>query len=216
MTVYVVSAPSGTGKTTLNRRLVKEHDNIEMSISHTTRPIRQGEVDGVHYHFVTPDQFRSMIDRQEFIEWAEVHGNLYGTSLQEMKRIQDLGKKPLLEIDVQGWQKAKNLLPDAESVFILPPSLASLWERLEHRGSDDLATRWLRLQNAHQEIRNAYDYKYFIVNRDLETAYLTLKSIIVDGKSELANANKGIQWCQALNEEFKNADWIKGLRAKLG
>ncbi|MFW7379484.1 MAG: guanylate kinase [Oligoflexus sp.] len=217
MSVYVVSAPSGTGKTTLNRRLIEEHQEIEMSVSHTTRPPRQGEQDGVHYHFINPTAFREMVANQAFVEWAEVHGNLYGTSLSELERIRGLGKKALLEIDVQGWQKAAPLLPDAVSIFILPPSLAALWQRLESRGSDDLATRWLRLKNAHEEIINAYNYRYFIVNEKLETAYQKLKSIVVNGKSEEANSSEeGLRLCQQLNQEFEYADWIKRLKASLG
>lgn len=212
MAVFVVSAPSGTGKTTLNRRLIQEFpESIEMSVSHTTRPARIGEEDGVHYHFTIREEFQKMIANQEFIEWAEVHGNLYGTSRFELDRIKNLGKKAVLEIDVQGWQKARHLLPMAESIFILPPSMSSLWERLEQRGSDHLDIRLLRLKNAHEEISNAYDYKYFIVNEDLETAYRKLKSIIVDGKSEEANSAEGLQLCQELNKEFENADWIKSL-----
>lgn len=216
MAVYVVSAPSGTGKTTLNRRLMQEHPIIEMSVSHTTRKPRPGEQDGVHYHFIDRNQFEKMIAENAFVEWAEVHGNLYGTSVNELARIRSLGKKAILEIDVQGWEKARPFLKDAESVFILPPSMESLWQRLEQRGSDSLETRWLRLKNAHDEIANACNYKYFIVNNDLETAYQKLKSIIVDGKSEEANSTEGSRLCRQLNQEYENADWIKRLKASLG
>jgi len=217
MSVYVVSAPSGTGKTTLNRRLIQEHhDKIEMSVSHTTRAPRLGEEDGIHYHFISRSQFEQLIAGQAFVEWAEVHGNLYGTSLDELQRIRDLGKKALLEIDVQGWQKARPLLPEAESIFILPPSWESLWQRLEQRGSDNLATRWLRLQNAHEEIVNANNYKYFIINQDLETAYQNLESIIVDGCLEEVYNKQGHQLCRQLNQDYENADWIKSLKSSLG
>ena len=108
---------------------------------------------------------------------------LHGTSLRELNRIVEMQRKPILEIDVQGWEKARHKIEDAESIFILPPSLRSLWERLENRGSDSLETRWVRLQNAYDEICHANNYQHFIVNNDLEKAYLSLKSIVVDGKS---------------------------------
>lgn len=216
MTVFVVSAPSGTGKTTLNRRLLKDCSQLEMSVSHTTRAPRPGEVEGVHYHFLNPQQFKSMVAANAFIEWAEVHGNLYGTSLDELKRIESQGKHPLLEIDVQGWHLAKDLLPQGLSIFILPPSLKSLWERLEKRGSDSIQTRWVRLQNAYDEIQKAHEYDVLIINNDLEIAYQTLKSVILNGKPEDTSRRQGLILCEKLNEEYETADWIKELRNKLG
>ncbi len=216
MTVFVVSAPSGTGKTTLNRRLLKECSNLEISVSHTTRKPRAGEIDGVHYHFIKPDLFRTMVDQKAFIEWAEVHGNLYGTTFAELRRIESHGKNPLLEIDIQGWHNAKALLTNAISIFILPPSLASLWERLENRGSDNLDVRWVRLQNAYDEIQKAHEYDILIINNELEVAYQKLKSIITSGKPEGKGDPEGLILCQKLNREFESADWIKELRAKMG
>ncbi|MBC7659224.1 MAG: guanylate kinase [Chitinophagaceae bacterium] len=216
MTVFVVSAPSGTGKTTLNRRMLKECPRLEISVSHTTRAPRAGEVDGVHYHFIKPDAFRSMADSNAFIEWAEVHGNLYGTSFSELRRIEANGKDPLLEIDIQGWHNAKSLLPDAISIFILPPSLASLWQRLEKRGSDSLEIRWVRLQNAYDEIKQAHEYDILIINNELEVAYQKLKSIILSHKPEGKGDPEGLILCERLNEEFQTADWIKGLRDSMG
>jgi guanylate kinase len=215
MTVFVVSAPSGTGKTTLNRRLLKECPGLEISVSHTTRKPRPGEVDGVHYHFIGPDGFRKMIDQGAFIEWAEVHGNLYGTSFAELKRIESVGKNPLLEIDIQGWHNAKPLLPNAVSIFILPPSLASLWQRLETRGSDNLDVRWVRLQNAYDEIQKAHEYDILIINNELEVAFQKLKAIILSLEPERGGDPEGLILCQKLNEEFESADWIKRLRIKM-
>jgi guanylate kinase len=216
MPVFVVSAPSGTGKTTLNRRLLKECPRLEMSVSHTTRAPRAGEVDGVHYHFIEPIQFRTMVEGNAFIEWAEVHGNLYGTSFSELKRIEAGGKDPLLEIDIQGWHNAKSLLDNAISIFVLPPSMASLWQRLEKRGSDSLEIRWVRLQNAYDEIQKAHEYDILIINNDLEEAYAKLKSIILSGSLEGKSNPEGLSLCRRLNEEFESADWIKGLRDKMG
>ncbi len=216
MTVFVVSAPSGAGKTTLNRRLLKECPQLEMSISHTTRAPRKGEKEGDHYHFVSRSEFDAMVQRQAFIEWAEVHGNFYGTSIEELERIEKAGKSPLLEIDVQGWHKARPLLPRAVAIFILPPSLQILWQRLESRGSDSLGQRWLRFQNALDEIKNAKEYDVFLVNRELETAFHELKSLILSGKPNLEGQSEGLLLCEKLNDEFKTADWIKGLQKQLG
>ncbi len=215
MTVFVISAPSGAGKTTLNRRLLKELPQLSMSISHTTRQPRTGEVDGEHYHFIDKTSFESMVARGEFIEWANVHGNLYGTSLSELERIKSLGKTPILEIDVQGWEKVKPLLPDAISVFILPPSLKLLWDRLESRGSDDLDVRWKRFQNAYAEIQHANDYDSLIVNNELERAYQTLRSLVLSSQPKLASDPEALGLCQKLNDEFQSAEWIKGLRSQM-
>lgn len=215
MTVYVVSAPSGAGKTTLNRRLLQNHPHIEMSVSHTTRRPRPGEVHGSDYHFISSEEFRAMIENHEFIEWAEVHGNLYGTSLGELNRILEAQHIPILEIDVQGWALARPKLDNARSIFILPPSLKSLWERLEGRGSDSLESRWVRLQNAYHEIKNSDGYDHFIINNNLDEAYEVLKSMVVDGKSNEMNDEIGKNLRRKLNEEFKNADWVLELRKKM-
>ena len=124
--MVVVSSPSGGGKTTLNRLLTADHDNVEISTSHTTRSPRTGEKDGVHYHFVTEKQFNKMTDQGDFVEWAAVHGRHYGTSLQEIERIKGSGRIPLLEIDVQGWEQVCQRTSDLMSIFILPPSLKSM------------------------------------------------------------------------------------------
>lgn len=216
MAVFVVSAPSGAGKTTLNRRLLKECPQLEMSISHTTRPPRPGEIDGVHYHFVKAPAFKEMVAQKRFIEWAEVHGNLYGTSFSELERIENAGKSAVLEIDVQGWHLIKPLLPRAISIFILPPSLESLWKRLESRGSDSIEIRWGRLQNAYDEIKKANEYEYLIVNDELEAAFAKVKNLILNGTCEPQEQVYGRRLCEKLNEEFETADWIKKLRVQLG
>jgi guanylate kinase len=187
-----------------------------MSISHTTRPPRQGEKEGDHYHFVSRQEFEAMVQNKAFIEWAEVHGNLYGTSIEELQRIEREGKNPLLEIDVQGWYNARPLLKNALSIFILPPTLKVLWQRLESRGSDTLAQRWLRFQNSLDEIKNAKDYDVFLVNHDLETAFAELKTIVLNDKPKHKGQQEGLLLCEKLNEEFKTADWIKGLKQQLG
>ena len=215
MTVFVVSAPSVTGNTTLNRRLIAEFPEVEMCISHTTRSARPNEVNGRDYHFVDKENFESMVAEGRFIEWAEVHGNFYGTSKCELDRLVGQGKKPILEIDVQGWEQAEHKIPDATSIFILPPSFKSLWERLEGRGSDSLKTRWTRLQNAYDEISKAHLYNNFIINEDIDQAYSELKKVVIDGSKSHRHIENGKDLCKKLNDEFKNADWIKSLRSDL-
>lgn len=212
----VVSAPSGTGKTTLNRRLMHDYPNIEISISYTTRAPRPGEIEGVHYYFIDEPTFEKMIQDKAFIEWARVHGNLYGTTQAELQRIRKLGHIPLLEIDVQGWLKAREYLANAISIFILPPDLRSLWQRLENRASDSLRTRMVRLQNAYHEIAKADHYHYFLINDDLEMAYLKLKSMIIDAQPGDIDARNGRKYCDKLKTEFYNADWIQKVRDELG
>ncbi|MBM4251269.1 MAG: guanylate kinase [Deltaproteobacteria bacterium] len=213
--VFVVSAPSGTGKTTLNRRLVKEHPEVELSVSYTTRAKRQGEIEGVHYHFVTREYFQGLIDRGEMLEYAEVFGTLYGTPKDELRRLAQAGKKALLEIDVQGWKQAKGLLPGAVSIFILPPSVETLWQRLEGRGTEPLAVRWRRLMAAKAEIESGGNYDHFIVNHSLEGAYSELQGIIINGEKSKMSAANGAALCQDLLREFATAPWIDALRAEL-
>lgn len=209
--VYVVSAPSGTGKTTLNRRLMAAHPSVQMSISYTARPMRPTETDGVHYHFVSNEEFRAAIANGEMLEYAEVFGTLYGTPRAEITRIHGLGKTALLEIDVQGWRQAKDKLADASSIFILPPSVEALWHRLESRGTEAKAVRWRRLMTARTEIASGGLYDYFIVNSDLEDAYAQLQDIIIHGKDGVIGNAEGTRLCQKLIDEFDKAPWIQQL-----
>jgi guanylate kinase len=212
--VIVVSAPSGTGKTTLNRRLAREHPEIEMSVSYTTRAPRPTEVAGKHYFFITEDEFKQRVAHGDFLEWAKVHGYYYGTSKSELDRISGLGHISLLEIDPQGWIKAKPLLSNAKSIFIFPPSLKTLWDRLENRGSDPLAVRLVRLQNAYEEIQASVNYDFFIINENLDKAYAELQSIVFDGKA--ANPKVDVKnICARLKAEFETAEWLKKIRDDL-
>jgi guanylate kinase len=209
--VYVVSAPSGTGKTTLNRRLVQEHEAVQMSVSYTARAKRKGEIEGVHYHYVTVDEFKAHIDHGDMLEYAEVFGNYYGTSLKEIHRIQALGKLPLLEIDVQGWSWAKKRLTNAISLFILPPSIEALWNRLEKRNTEPLAVRWRRLKTARSEIELGHLYDYFIINAAVDDAYAELQDIVIAGNPGKIGNAQGRQLCAALLKEFDEAAWLKKL-----
>lgn len=213
--VYVVSAPSGTGKTTLNRRLIKEHPVIQMSISYTTRKKRSGETDGVDYHFVSETKFRDLIKKGQMLEYAEVFGTLYGTSVAEIERIQRDGNTALLEIDVQGWRQARVKIENSRSIFILPPSVETLWRRLESRGTEPKDVRWRRLMTARAEISCGNLYETFIVNSDLETAYQELEGIIIKGESAKISKDDGVRLCQDLLQEFDNAPWLQKLAKEL-
>lgn len=210
--VFVISAPSGTGKTTLNRKLVNEFPQLQFSVSHTTRPIRSGETNGDHYHFVTNDQFTELVAQGKMLEWAEVFGNKYGTSSDELARIHRLGKIGLLEIDVQGWHQARQKLENAVSIFILPPSVSDLWQRLEKRGTDAQEVRLKRILTARKEIENGHEFQYFIINDDFAQAYEELKHIVIDRKDGALSRQQGLQHCTELLREFDNAAWLKDLR----
>ena len=211
-TIFVVSAPSGTGKTTLNRRLVKEFPQIQFSISHTTRPIRPGERNGDHYHFVPDAEFSKLVASERMLEWAEVFGNKYGTTLDELSRIRSLGKNALLEIDVQGWQQAKRKLPEAVSIFILPPSVKHLWQRLEKRGTDSIEVRLKRILTGRKEIQHGVEFQHVIINDDIEKAYGELKNVVIDRKQGSLSREQGLAHCAALLTEFDRADWLKELK----
>lgn len=211
--VLVITAPSGTGKTTLNRRLVSELSNLEISVSLTTRPSRKNEINGDHYWFVSKQEFHEKLNEGKMLEWAEVFGNLYGTSVDEVHRIQALGRRPILEIDVQGWEKAKSKLPEAVSIFIMPPSMKTLWERLRKRGTDPLDVRIRRIHTAREELDHGKHYKYFVINDDLERAYSELKQIVL-GQEHSLDRQKGLIHCEKLLDECKEP-WFSELNSDL-
>lgn len=176
--IFIVTAASGTGKTTLVSRLSSREEDIRVSISHTTRAPREGEQNGVHYHFVSKIEFEEMIAANAFIEHAQVYGNYYGTSLAAVKSLKKAGFNVILEIDVQGAAQIRQLLPDATSIFILPPSMAELNERLINRGTDSQEVIQYRLGKAREEIEQCYLFDYVIVNQELDQAELDLLAII--------------------------------------
>jgi len=180
--LIVISAPSGTGKTTLCHMLLEEFPNMEFSISYTTRKPRPGELNGRDYFFVDRKTFERMIEEGDFLEWAEVYGNLYGTSKSQVLKALKEGKDILLDIDTQGALQVKKNFPEAVLIFILPPSLKELERRLKKRGTDDEETIKKRLQIAREEIRNALEYDYIVVNDILEVAFERLRSIITAEK----------------------------------
>ena len=176
--LYVVAAPSGAGKTTLVRLLLEREPEIHLSISYTTRAPRPGEENGREYHFVAVDAFRSMISRDEFLEWAEVHGNFYGTSKKWIGNQLTAGHDVLLEIDWQGAQQVRKLFPDALGIFILPPSIDELTRRLTGRGTDAPEVIQRRLAAAEAEMRHVAEFDYVIINDQLDQALEDMRAIV--------------------------------------
>ncbi|GAB6050977.1 guanylate kinase [Hydrogenophilus islandicus] len=176
--LFVITAPSGAGKTTLVHRLIAHDPQLRLSVSYTTRPPRPGEIDGVHYHFVTPEQFRAMVAAEQFLEWAEVHGNCYGTGRSWVETELAAGRDVLLEIDWQGARQVKARFPALVSIFILPPSFAELEARLRKRASDSDAVIARRLANAREELRHVDEFDYAIINDSLETATEQLRAVV--------------------------------------
>jgi guanylate kinase len=176
--LVVVSSPSGGGKGTLIRRVLKTVPNLGYSVSFTTRAAREGEIDGRDYHFVSVEEFQAMIEAGEFLEWARVHGNLYGTGRGQVARELSEGRDIILEIDVQGAKSVRDLISDAVSVFILPPSYEVLRNRLTSRGSEAPDGLVLRLRNARGEVEHYREFDYVVINDDADRAAAQLASII--------------------------------------
>jgi guanylate kinase len=177
-TLYIISAASGAGKTTLVSAVLEQLDDLEVSVSHTTRAPREGEVDGVNYHFVDKDTFEAMVENSEFIEYATVFGNMYGTSRQHIQEQLLKGKDVILEIDWQGARQIRQLMPDCRSVYIVPPSTEALRERLTSRGKDDEETITRRMQEAISEMSHYVEFDYLIINDDFDEARDNLAAII--------------------------------------
>ena len=184
-TLFIISAPSGAGKTSLVGEILSRSDNIQASVSHTTRERRSGEEDGVNYHFVNQPEFLKMVDEDSFLEHAEVFGNHYGTSESWVRMTLELGIDVILEIDWQGAEQARKHFPSSQSIFILPPSKQALQERLTLRGQDNKAVIDRRIAAATQEMSHYIDADYLIINDDFETARTQLESIITAQRCRL-------------------------------
>ena len=176
--LIVISAPSGAGKTTMVRRLLALDPGLAFTVSHTTRAPRKGEVHGREYYFIRREEFESMIRRHAFLEWAEVHGALYGTSWEELERIRARGKIPVLDIDVQGAAQVQQKAPHGLFIMLIPPDWATLEHRLRERGDLDNAAIARRVQRAREEVQYWWMYDHVVVNDDLDTTMDTVHSIV--------------------------------------
>lgn len=176
--LFVVSAPSGAGKTTLVRMLMARDGAIRQSVSYTTRAARPGEQDGREYHFIDTAAFQAMRDRGDFLEWAEVHGNYYGTSRRWLEERMQAGEDVLLEIDWQGAAQVRRLFPEAVGIFILPPSVAELERRLRGRGQDAEAVIQRRVAAALGEMAHVGEFDFVIINKELDTAATELATAV--------------------------------------
>ncbi|TNF96000.1 MAG: guanylate kinase [Gammaproteobacteria bacterium] len=196
-TLYIVSAPSGAGKTSLVKSLIEQDDQIAVSVSHTTRAMRPGEADGVNYYFIGQKSFEDMIDRGEFLEHARVFDNYYGTSQAAVKS-QLAAKDVILEIDWQGARQVRKLMPESVGIFILPPSSEALRERLMTRGQDDDETIERRMRDAQSEMSHYPEYDYLVMNDDFDTALSELGCIFLARR--LLKENQMIRFQATLNE----------------
>jgi len=200
-TLYIVAAPSGAGKTSLTRALLKRDPGIVLSVSYTSRAPRPNEVDGVHYHFVTRDEFEAMVGRGEFFEHAVVHGDLKGTSRKVVEQTLAQGRDVLLEIDWQGARIVRAQMPDAVSVFILPPSRAELERRLRARASDSDEVIRRRLADSRADISHAGEFDYLLVNDDFATALKELQAIVIT--RQLRSASQHARYAALLADLLK-------------
>lgn len=203
--LLVVSSPSGAGKTTLSRMLQKEFPRIGFSVSYTTRPPRPTEQDGVDYHFVDNATFDRMISEERFAEWAHVHGYRYGTSLDAVRQALDQGRDMIFDVDYQGGQQLKASFQEAVMVFVLPPSIQELAERLKRRATDSAQNIARRLNKAADELTHYDAYEYLILNRDLDQAYEELKSIYKAARcTRLRRARVAQELIQQAKETLKD------------
>ena len=196
--IFIISAPSGTGKTTVVREVIQQLPGLRFSVSFTTRLPRPDEKEGEDYHFVSHSVFQKMVDKNEFLEWAEVLGNRYGSPRPDLKKMEIEGVDLILDIDTQGAKKVAKEISQPVLIYLLPPSLRVLKERLINRGGDSLERVKFRLSSARRDMEEAYGYQYVIVNDRIEDALEKLKSIIVAercrrGKNIILEANMK-QW----------------------
>jgi guanylate kinase len=198
-TLFIISAPSGAGKTSLVKALLECTDNIQVSVSHTTRQSRPGEVDGVHYHFVTENDFLDILKQNLFLEHAQIYDHYYGTSQQWLMKQLNIGIDIILEIDWQGAQQVRRLMPDAVGIFILPPSRQALEERLRERGKDSEEVITKRLRGAIDEISHYVEFDYLVVNDDFDTALSDLQTIVYSQRlAQLVQTSKLEKWLTEL------------------
>ena len=196
--LFILSAPSGAGKSSLINALLERHSDMKVSVSHTTRSPRPGEENGVHYHFVTQDEFKQVIADNGFFEWAQVFDNYYGTSKQSIETQLANGIDVFLDIDWQGARQVRELVSDVRTIFILPPSKQELEARLNSRGQDSAEVIASRMAKAQSETSHYNEYDYLIVNDDFDTALYQLETIVF--ASRLAQTNQTYKHQQLLND----------------
>lgn len=190
--LFIVSAPSGTGKTSVCKELFRCIPDLMPSISYTTRAPRADERNGVDYWFVSPETFQEKLDNGKFAEWAMVHGHFYGTPLDKLKKNIELGKDILLAIDVQGAKRLRKAFPRVITIFLLPPSWEILKERLWERNANSIDDMEKRLTQAREEVTHCRDYEYLIINKDIETAVEELRAIIMAERCRTAHVLSGL------------------------
>lgn len=188
--LMILSGPSGSGKDTVLNKLVESNEDVCVSISMTTREMRDGEIDGKHYYFVSREYFQKKIAEDKMLEYAEYAGNYYGTPRQPVEEMLNEGKSVVLKIEVQGAEKIRKIYPDVTSVFLLPPSMRVLEGRLRGRGSEDEETINHRLRIAREELRRAYDYDYIVINDTVENALHGLETVIEAEKKKTSRNKK--------------------------
>lgn len=201
----VLSAPSGTGKTSIAKALVRGWGDCVCSVSATTRPSRQHETEGVHYHFVEEPEFLAMRDAGRLLEWAEVHGHMYGTPKSNLDNARQHGHHLILDIDVQGAMQLRTRVSDAVLVFVLPPSAETLVNRLRGRGTEDDTVVMRRLRNARGELEQAFDFDYVVVNDNLDRAVSEVRAIVL---GEGASSSRAIDLSDTIRELQERIDEI--------
>ncbi len=185
--LFIVSSPSGAGKSSLISALLDKHNDMKVSVSHTTRAPRPGEEDGVHYHFTNVDNFKTLIEQGEMYEWAEVFGNYYGTSKSAIQNQLEQGIDVFLDIDWQGAQQVRKLDPEVKTIFILPPSREELENRLNKRGQDSAEVIANRMAQAQSEMSHYNEYDFVLINDDFEQTLQAFENIVLAHRQQLAN-----------------------------
>ena len=185
--LFIIAAPSGCGKTSLVKALIESSNNLSVSISHTTRKPRKGEINSKNYHFVSKKRFGEMISNNDFVEYAEVFGHMYGTARSNIKEKLDANIDIILEIDWQGARQVRENMPNSISIFILPPSKKVLLQRLTDRGQDDEETISKRMKNSESEMRHYDEFEYLVINDQFDSALNDLKAVIQDCNKNIKN-----------------------------
>ena len=191
--LFIIAAPSGCGKTSLVKALLESSSKLSVSVSHTTRKPRKGEINGENYHFVSKERFGEMISNNDFVEFAEVFGNMYGTARSNIKEKLDANIDIILEIDWQGARQVRENMPNSISIFILPPSKNVLLQRLTDRGQDDEETISKRMKNSESEMSHYDEFEYLVINDQFDSALNDLKAIIQDCNNNIKNIELSLE-----------------------